>query len=179
MAKLGREYLIGAVRKHAERYYDAGWDVVQETMTDEQIGDLLGRTRTVTGAVTTIADAVVAPRVEQMVEARPGEDDDPQLKTLELFNAERRANRQDATLWWPQDERDELLRRMQEPEGAITSVPAPRSEQVPENTQAAQTPKPRKTGAVKDAERSERAVNRRRATGGGTDVPRSRSRARV
>jgi len=179
MAKLGREYLIGAVRKHAARYFDAGWGVVQETMTDEQVGDLLGRTRTVTGAVTTIADAVVAPWVEQNVEARPGEDDDEQLKVLERFNAERRANRQDATLWWPKEERDELLRRMQEPEGAITSVPSPRAEAVPENTQAAQTPRPRKTGAVKDAERSERAATRRRASGGGTDIPRSRARARA
>lgn len=170
MAKLGREFLTQAVRDHADKYADAGWDVVRETMSDQDIINILGRTRTVTGAVTTVAEYAVRPWVSKLVETRPGKEDDEALGILERFNAERRANSQDATLWWPEDKRQALLERMAAPEGGILQVPGQRTEipplvvQEPEKTAPAPVKRgqpAKKTVAPRNRTAARSTANRR------------------
>ena len=85
------------VKDHASNYHDAGWDVVTETMDDAQVAVVIGRARTMTGAVNAVREAVVEPWVRGLLESRPGEDDDEQLLIAQRFEAEREANWYDAT----------------------------------------------------------------------------------
>lgn len=52
--------LVAAVRAHAIRNYNrSGWDIVVETMTDEDIAALLGKARTEQGAIKVVLDHVL------------------------------------------------------------------------------------------------------------------------
>ena len=46
-----RRELIAAIRNHANKNYSRGWDVVVECYTDGEIADVIGRARTVKGAL--------------------------------------------------------------------------------------------------------------------------------
>jgi hypothetical protein len=164
MARLDKSYMVQAVREHAKRYEDAGWDVVTNSLTDEQISAAISRIRTVTGAVNLVAENVVRPWVNQRVDARPGEDDDEELKVLDRFTEERVANSKDATLWWPEDRRSDLLAKMAEPEAAAGMIPLPRVQAVEEDRTQAPTPQ--------DEKPAQRPAQRR--TGGGSAGTRSR-----
>lgn len=85
------------VKTHAMAYMDAGWDVVIETCSNEQIVAAIGKARSKTGAVNNVRAAIVEPWVMQLIETRPGEADDPQLETGRKLEAEREANWYDAT----------------------------------------------------------------------------------
>lgn len=88
---------IRFVREHAKAYCDAGWDVVIEAVTDERLAEVIGRARSMTGAVNAVRHEIVEPWVIRNIEARPGEDDDPQLAMGRAFEAERLDNWYDAT----------------------------------------------------------------------------------
>jgi hypothetical protein len=54
-----RRALIAAVRAHAEANYDAGgWDVVVECYDDEEIAEVIGRARTLKGAIAKFATVI-------------------------------------------------------------------------------------------------------------------------
>lgn len=88
---------VAFVRQHAEAHPEAGWDVVTETQTDEQLAQVIGRARSLTGAVNAVRESVVIPWVHQLAETRPGSDDDPQLAIVRALRAEVKANWYDAT----------------------------------------------------------------------------------
>lgn len=50
--------LVAAVREHAERNYSRGWDVVVECYEDAEILEVVGRCRTVKGAIRKLASEV-------------------------------------------------------------------------------------------------------------------------
>lgn len=56
--KITTARLVDAVKAHATDNYEAGWDVVVETMTDEDIAERIGRARTTTGAIAKVAELV-------------------------------------------------------------------------------------------------------------------------
>jgi hypothetical protein len=56
------EPLIAAVKHHAEVNYEAGWSEVVEALTDQQILDIIFRTRTIPGALKKMR-AWLAPRI--------------------------------------------------------------------------------------------------------------------
>lgn len=89
---------VAFVRSHAEAYPGAGWDVVTETQTDEQLAQVIGKARSMTGAVNAVREAIVIPWVHQLAETRPGSDDDPQLAIVRALRAEMKDNWYDATL---------------------------------------------------------------------------------
>jgi hypothetical protein len=54
-----RQALIAAVRAHAAENYDAGgWDVIVECYDDEQIAEVIGRARTLKGALAKFATII-------------------------------------------------------------------------------------------------------------------------
>lgn len=50
--------LIVAVRAHAMEHYNDGWDVVVEAYDDAQLTEMIGRARTVKGAIGKVAEVV-------------------------------------------------------------------------------------------------------------------------
>jgi hypothetical protein len=74
---MNRTELIAAVREHAVANYEQqGWDFVVETMDDEELGKLIGRARTVKGAIAKVL-ATISLWEERRVEvqAMAGEDE--------------------------------------------------------------------------------------------------------
>lgn len=61
--------LLHAVRQHATEHYNEGWDVVVETMIDDEIITAFGRARTETGAIAKIQHDVVDLWVERQAAA--------------------------------------------------------------------------------------------------------------
>lgn len=68
--------LVTAVKAHAADNYEAGWDVVVETMTDEDIAERIGAARTPKGAIAKVAE-LVAVQVGRMIDvlSQSGEHD--------------------------------------------------------------------------------------------------------
>ncbi len=89
--------MVRFVGLHASDHMDAGWDVVTETMSTADLVTVIGRSRSLTGAVNVVRSEVVAPFVMQMLETREGTDDDLQLDTARRLQEECAANYNDAT----------------------------------------------------------------------------------
>lgn len=53
-----RRELIAAVRAHAEENYGQGWDIVVECYDDAEIAEVIGRARTVKGAIAKFAPMI-------------------------------------------------------------------------------------------------------------------------
>lgn len=51
MGKMSTESLLHAVKAHAYRNYDKGWDVLVECHTDQEIKDAIGKSTTEKGAI--------------------------------------------------------------------------------------------------------------------------------
>jgi hypothetical protein len=43
--------LIKAVRAHAVKNYSKGWDLIVEATTDPELAEMIGKAKTVTGAI--------------------------------------------------------------------------------------------------------------------------------
>jgi len=85
------------VKDHSIHFVEAGWDVVLETSTDEEIAQAIGRARTLTGAVNEVRKAIVAPWICRNLEAREGSDSDEILTTARRLHDELTENWWDAT----------------------------------------------------------------------------------
>jgi hypothetical protein len=68
--------LIAAVKAHAAANYESGWDVVVETMDDDDIAEKIGRARTVKSAISRVGE-VVKMQVDRRIEvlSQSGEHD--------------------------------------------------------------------------------------------------------
>lgn len=56
--RVHRQELVDAVKLHAVTHYSEGWDVVVETMDDDDINDIIGLARTPAGAIKKFAPIV-------------------------------------------------------------------------------------------------------------------------
>jgi len=52
--------IVAGVKEHATKNYEKGWDVVVETMSDDQIKAAIGKVKTVKGAITKLQKNVVS-----------------------------------------------------------------------------------------------------------------------
>ncbi|MCW2929638.1 MAG: hypothetical protein JWM19_600 [Actinomycetia bacterium] len=86
---------VAFVRQHAEAHRGAGWGVVTEAATDERLSEVIGRCRTMTGAVNEVRAEIVAPWVAERMEARPG--DEREITAARALREEAKANWYDAT----------------------------------------------------------------------------------
>jgi hypothetical protein len=62
-----RAEMIAGVKEHAIRNYDRGWDIVIETMEDDELAEKFGRAQSVEGAIDKLRPTV-ATRKAQLVE---------------------------------------------------------------------------------------------------------------
>lgn len=53
-----KEEMVAAVKDHAMRNYENGWDTVVECYTDEEIAEKIGKARTTKGAIRKVAEGV-------------------------------------------------------------------------------------------------------------------------
>ena len=88
---------LAFVKAHAVDFAHAGWDMIIEACTDEQLVEAIGKARSLTGAINNVREHLVWGFVANLVNTRPGEDDDPQLQTYREYEAELFANYYDAT----------------------------------------------------------------------------------
>jgi len=61
--------LVEAVKRHAEANYDRGWDVIVECYTDEEIAEVIGRSRKLPAILRKFLQ-IVDLRQERLQEAR-------------------------------------------------------------------------------------------------------------
>jgi hypothetical protein len=61
--------LIAQIREHAVANYEAGWDVVVEAYTDQEIAEVIGKARTLSGAIKKFS-AIVEAHNERVADAR-------------------------------------------------------------------------------------------------------------
>ena len=57
---MDKQQLVEAVKAHALKNYERGWDLVVETMSDEDITEHIGRATTVEGALDKLSPIVSA-----------------------------------------------------------------------------------------------------------------------
>lgn len=86
------DQLVAAVRRHAVSNYEAGWDVVVEAVSDDQIVGVIVGAVTAKEAIANVRDLYVDGWVNSNLNARWGDDDDWQLGLAERARAERNAN---------------------------------------------------------------------------------------
>lgn len=58
--------LVEGIKAHAAASYEQGWDVVVETMTDEDIAEAIGSARTLKGAIAKLAPGIDAHREQAL-----------------------------------------------------------------------------------------------------------------
>jgi hypothetical protein len=82
--------LVAAVKAHAQEHYQAGWDVVVETMTDEDIAERIGKARTAKGAIAKVAEMVEV-QTDRRIEvlAQSGEHDEEVAALVETSGGRR------------------------------------------------------------------------------------------
>lgn len=79
--------LIAKVREYALANYEQGWDVVVETYEDDEIAKVIGKVRTVQGAVDRMAKAI-EPYNERRSEVQAMADHDPMVEEAIAFAEE-------------------------------------------------------------------------------------------